>query len=193
MVVTWLRIVVGIALFSESLDDGSHTFYFCMSAQVKNNSHVNDSDPSTIVSTSTHLHSQSGCCQMLALDPEREAVSSIHAHSNRRPRPGPPISPPTQHYTTNNNNKQPKQSGSRRSASASEDTSGLKARKALAYGPAYSAEEESLREDFALEYVHSGRRPQNFLLGCDLDKRFEECVAPIDSMSLVNPAHIAVL
>lgn len=52
----------------------------------------------------------------------------------------------------------------------------LQQRKRLAYGPAYSTEEE-LHTDLSQEYVNTGRRPQNFVLNASLEQRFKEFVA----------------
>jgi hypothetical protein len=45
-----------------------------------------------------------------------------------------------------------------------------------AYGDVYDPHEETLRNDLSLNYLNTGRRPQNMLQGCELEHRFEEWV-----------------
>jgi hypothetical protein len=42
--------------------------------------------------------------------------------------------------------------------------------------PNYVPEEETLRNDYNQHYVDSGEWPQDWVLGADSEKRFEECV-----------------
>ena len=50
-----------------------------------------------------------------------------------------------------------------------------RARKLLAYGEeVYSIQEDSIREDWSLNYLNTGRRPQNLLQGTKLEERFSE-------------------
>lgn len=52
-----------------------------------------------------------------------------------------------------------------------------------AYGDVYDPLEETLRNDLSMNYLNTGRRPQNMLQGCELEHRFEECVS---SYSILN-------
>lgn len=45
-----------------------------------------------------------------------------------------------------------------------------------AYGEVYDPHEETIRNDLSMNYLNTGRRPQNMLQGCELEHRFEECV-----------------
>lgn len=49
-------------------------------------------------------------------------------------------------------------------------------RKKQAFGEIYSPDEETLRNDLGMAYLNTGRRPQNFLKGCELEQRFDEYV-----------------
>jgi mRNA m6A methyltransferase non-catalytic subunit len=40
----------------------------------------------------------------------------------------------------------------------------------------YVPEEETIRNDYSTHYVHSGEWPQNYVLGAEPERRFEECV-----------------
>ena len=39
----------------------------------------------------------------------------------------------------------------------------------------YVPEEETIRNDYSQQYVDSGEWPQNWVLGAELERRFEEC------------------
>ena len=57
-------------------------------------------------------------------------------------------------------------------------------RKKQAFGEIYSPDEETLRNDLGMAYLNIGRRPQNFLKGCELEQRFDECVSRSCDLSL---------
>lgn len=103
---------------------------------------------------------------MLPIAQEREALDHIIHNSNSRRRQ---TNLPSQ--TLKKRDRKPSPSSSSLQSQQSDETL---TRKKTAYGRAYSESEESLRSDFTSEYIHSGRRPQNFLLGVDLDQRFNE-------------------
>lgn len=125
---------------------------------------------------------QSTALTMLSVDDERDALARILEQSKLRretlhiPVHQPSLRPPRTNNRKHRSNSRQRSSATPDAAATSSAAVALKQRKQQAYGPAYKPDEESLREDFAQEYVNSGRRPQNFLLGTDLDKRFDECV-----------------
>lgn len=63
----------------------------------------------------------------------------------------------------------------------------------LARYPNYVPEEETIRNDYSQRYVDSGEWPQNWVVGAELERRFEEYVphTPI-SLSLSNAASTVV-
>ena len=46
----------------------------------------------------------------------------------------------------------------------------------------YVPEEETIRNDYSQRYVDSGEWPQNWVLGAEPERRFEECVSLRDSL-----------
>lgn len=51
----------------------------------------------------------------------------------------------------------------------------------LARYPNYVPEEETIRNDYSQRYVDSGEWPQNWVVGAELERRFEECVSLADT------------
>jgi hypothetical protein len=52
----------------------------------------------------------------------------------------------------------------------------------------YVPEEETIRNDYSQQYVNSGEWPQNWVLGAELEKRFEEYVTPFtNSLFRISP------
>ena len=47
----------------------------------------------------------------------------------------------------------------------------------------YVPEEETIRNDYSQRYVDGGEWPQNWVLGADPERRFEECVPRLSSLS----------
>lgn len=108
-----------------------------------------------------------------------EAGHARNRQPHHRPRGGPP-------------SNQPKGKGKERDhaahvaigdfVAANEDPVEEKRKKDLrikAFGDVYDPREETIRNDLSLNYLNTGRRPQNMLQGCELEHRFEEYVPNI--------------
>jgi len=84
--------------------------------------------------------------------------------------PSPPLSPPTSPPPRHVGKTQPQPSAT---TLVRQDLPPEKRAKAARY-PNYVPEEETIRNDYSQRYVDSGEWPQNWVLGAEPERRFEE-------------------